>query len=125
MNALPLAVALVLAAVPLMLVPAADAAGICTSFTDARCGHLACYGYSWSYGDPYYTCQHYIDYPCRYCMPLAPAAHAAQTACVDLGPNDCGGYWICHADRLHGGWRCYPCPLENTNGCNVIPEGLP
>lgn len=62
--------ALLLVGTSIVVVPSGSAVGTCTSFTDARCGHLACVGYSWSYPDPYYHCQYYVDYPCQYCVPM-------------------------------------------------------
>lgn len=56
-----------LAAMP----PTASAVGTCSNLTDARCPHTFCYGYSWSYPDPYYKCHRYVDLPapapCRIC----------------------------------------------------------
>lgn len=69
MRTLVLLATLSLAATALAVVPTGTAVGICSEFTDDRCPHTVCLGYSWSYPDPYYRCQRYIDYPCKYCVP--------------------------------------------------------
>ena len=47
---------------------------------------------------------------------FAPAAEAAQQACVGYESCD-NGYWMCYNDRLGDGWTCHHCPFENTGGC--------
>lgn len=70
MRSLPLLLMLSLAAATFAFAPTSSAVGTCSEFTDARCPHTFCWGYSWSYPDQYYRCQYWIDYPCKYCVPL-------------------------------------------------------
>ena len=77
MRTLSLLVGLSLLGTVLAVLPDASAAGTCTSLMNAYtypdCPHLFCYGYWWSYPDPYVTCQYWVDVPpicSRICDPV-------------------------------------------------------
>lgn len=56
-------------------------------------------------------------------LTLLAGPASAGAACVDVGPGDCGGYFLCYQDRLSGQWTCQRCPFANTGGCEwlVLP----
>lgn len=66
------------------LAPTTWAVGLCTTL-DPRCPAVACVGTSWSYPDPYYTCQYEV--PNR--LPIV----GATSNCGGISPlkNGCSG----------------------------------